>query len=207
VPTPRRAETTERREQVRGDVVLALQELLQEGVPYSDIGIERLAQRTGISRTAFYFYFRDKREVLERLTSSVATELFVAAETWLGASTGRDGLRAALCGLTDVFAKHAAILRAVVEVTGYEREVARYWYGVIQRFIDATAAQIAAEQTAGRAPGYDPAATAFALVWGVERTLFQQVARDTAFEHDDVVEALTGIWLRAIYGGAEPVAR
>ena len=35
---------------------------------------QRITTRAGISRTAFYFYFRDKRELLMRLTEDV-TEL------------------------------------------------------------------------------------------------------------------------------------
>jgi AcrR family transcriptional regulator len=182
-------------------VVQALEALLQEDVPYAEIGVERLAQRAGISRTAFYFYFRDKREVLDRLTASVATELLDAGGPWFtGDDTGADALGTALGRIAAVFSAHGPLLRAVVEVAAAEPRVGDEWRGLIGRFVAATARQIEAEQAAGRATASDPHATAFALVWGVERALFQQIARGADVSLDAVVDALHGIWLRAIYG-------
>ena len=58
----------------------ATEALLTEGASFAELNIERIATRGGISRTAFYFYFRDKRELLMRLTSDVNEQLMAAAE-------------------------------------------------------------------------------------------------------------------------------
>ena len=52
---------TPKRAAVQAAVLRATEELLRDGASYADLNIERIARRAGISRTAFYFYFRDKR--------------------------------------------------------------------------------------------------------------------------------------------------
>jgi TetR/AcrR family transcriptional regulator, ethionamide resistance regulator len=67
---------------VQAAVLEATEALLDEGVSYADLNIERIATRAGISRTAFYFYFRDKRELLLRLTEDVVDELYRQGDLW-----------------------------------------------------------------------------------------------------------------------------
>lgn len=89
-PTPRRTDGTSKRERIQGDVLRAMEGLLEEGETYADQGVEKIAGRAGISRTSCYFSFRDKREVLERLTVTVADELVEAISSmWLRAIYGR----------------------------------------------------------------------------------------------------------------------
>src|SRR5437870_620924 len=55
---------TPKRAAVQAEVLRATEELLAEGASWADLGVERIATTAGISRTAFYFYFADKRELL-----------------------------------------------------------------------------------------------------------------------------------------------
>lgn len=183
-----------------------MEDLLGEGETYADLNVERLAGRAGISRTAFYFYFRDKREVLERLTSTVAEQLYIAADAWFsGQGVRSDVLRSAIAEIAEIFLQHGSLLRAIVEVSTYERDVSDHWRALIGRFIDATERRILSEQEAGNAPAFPARSTAFALVWGVERTLYQQIARESEFSMDEIVEALAGAWLRTIYGRPDAI--
>lgn len=197
--------STSKRARVQDDVVRAMEELLTENGTYADLNVERLAGRAGISRTSFYFYFRDKREVLERLTATIADELYAAADVWWSASGVRqDVLRTAIGNIATLFTQHGPLLRAIVEVGTYEREVAEHWRSLVGRFIDATEQRIIVEQTAGNAPDYPAGPTAFALVWGVERTFYQQLVQESAYTNDELVEALSSAWLRTIYGRPDP---
>ncbi|HZL04376.1 MAG TPA: helix-turn-helix domain-containing protein, partial [Coriobacteriia bacterium] len=86
-----------RRERIEQDVLRATEELLEQGATYSGLAVERIARQAGISRTAFYFYFRDKRDLLVRLTEEVAAELYREAEAWWTTEgDGANELRAAL---------------------------------------------------------------------------------------------------------------
>lgn len=192
--------TTPKREAVQSAVLAATEELLTEGASFADLNIEKIATRAGISRTAFYFYFKDKRELLVKLTEEITVDLYRQADVWFsGHGDPREEIRAALASVADLYASHAALMRVIVEVSTYEEQVAVFWRGLLERFITATADRMESEQAAGEAPAGDPRATAFALVWMCERTLYQQVVQQAPFDTATLAETLESIWMRAIY--------
>jgi AcrR family transcriptional regulator len=198
---PGRAAPTAKRTAVREAVLRATEELLRDGASYADLRVERIARAAGISRTAFYFYFRDKRDLLERLTEEVADAFYAEADIWWSA----DGdpavaLREALTNIAAVYAEHGVLLRAIVEVAGYDEDVARFWRSLVARFVEASERRIEAEARAGRGGIEQPAAAAFALCWMTERALYQQVVQG-APDMGELVDALTAIWVRSIYRG------
>ncbi|MEA2341618.1 MAG: TetR/AcrR family transcriptional regulator, ethionamide resistance regulator [Solirubrobacteraceae bacterium] len=194
---------TVKRAQIQASVLAATEALLEGGVAFADLNIERIARGAGISRTAFYFYFRDKRELLMRLTEDVTGLLYAQAEQWYSGEGGdpADEVRGALTSVAQLYDTHFPLLRAIVEVSTYDEEVAVFWRGLLGRFVDATQRRMEHEQRAGNAPASTPArATAFALVWMTERTFYQQVVQDRPISQDELVEGLAGVWTRAIYG-------
>ena len=188
---------SERRAEVEAAVLEATEALLAEGAAYADLNIERIATRAGISRTAFYFYFRDKRELLVRLTGGVNAELMAAADTWW---SGDGNVRDALHPIADIYRAHGRLLRAVVEVSTYDEEVAAYWRNLVGRFVDATRERIEAEQAAGTALPGPAGPTAFALVWMVERAFYEHAVQDDPLPPAELVDALAGIFERSVYG-------
>ncbi|MEY2532533.1 MAG: TetR/AcrR family transcriptional regulator, ethionamide resistance regulator [bacterium] len=181
----------------------ATEALLGEGVSYPDLNIERIATRAGISRTAFYFYFRDKREVLMRLAADVAERLYGQADIWFsGEGDAPAELRRALGNVARLYGDHGAVLRAIVEGATSDEEIARFWHTVIGRFVDATHRRIESEQRAGHAVAADARATAFALCWMTERAFHEQVVQGEPLDGAALVEALTGVWLRGVYGSS-----
>ena len=193
-PSPKRAA-------VQAAVLAATEELLSEGASYADLNIERIANRAGISRTAFYFYFRDKRDLLTQLTADVAELLYQQAEIWFSGEGDPDAeIREALTNIAALYDEHGVLLRAIVEVATYDEQVAQAWHGLLGRFVDATRTRIEAEQAAGRAVAQHAHATAFALCWMTEHTMYQHSIEGQPFSTADMVDALVGIWLRSVYG-------
>ena len=197
--------TTAKRAQVQQAVLAATEELLSEGPSFADLKIERIATAAGISRTAFYFYFKDKRELLMRLTEDITEALYRQADAWFkdAGQDPVDQVSGALAAIAALYREHGPLLRAIVEVSTYDEEIAIFWRALVQRFADASTHRIEAEQKAGRAPEMPAAATAFALVWMTERTFYQQLVQDAPVASDEeVVKALAGVWVRASYGAA-----
>ena len=190
---------SEKRVAIEASVLRATEELLEEGASFAELNIERIATRAGISRTAFYFYFRDKRELLVRLTTDVNEQLLAAAGTWW---SGEGELRDALGEIAGLYAEHGPLLRAVVEVSTYDEEVATYWRGLVGRFVDATRERIEAEQAAGRALDGPAGAMAFSMVWMVERAFYEQQVQDTDATDDELVDAMATIFTRSVTGAA-----
>src|SRR3954465_10648421 len=155
-----------KRQAVEAAVLRATEELLEEGHSHADLDVGRIATRAGIGRTAFYFYFRDKRELLMRLTADVSEQLYAVASRWFAGDD--EELVSALREIGELYREHAALLRVIVEVSTYDDEVAGVWRGVVGRFVEATQSRIEAEDAELPA-----AATAFALVWMTERAFHQ----------------------------------
>jgi AcrR family transcriptional regulator len=194
-PSPKRAA-------VQTAVLSATEQLLAEGATYADLNIERIATRAGISRTAFYFYFADKRELLMRLSEEVTDELYTQADIWYSGSGDPEAeIREAIGNIAQLYEQHGPLLRAIVEVSTYDEEVASAWRSLVGRFITATEARIEAEQAAGKSSGIEPSGTAFALVWMAERVLYEELVQDAPIARAQLVDGLVGIWMRTIYDG------
>jgi AcrR family transcriptional regulator len=195
------AEPTARRRAVQAAVLAATEDLLREGASYADLSIEAIARRAGLGRTAFYFYFRDKRELLMRLTEDVNDQLFAQADVWFsGRGDPAQELRAALTSIAALYDEHGVLLRAIVEVSTYDEEVARFWRGLMGRFTSATRRRIEREQAEGRGASGHPEATAFSLCWMTERVFYQRLVQDEPPSRDELVGALCDIWVRSVYG-------
>lgn len=186
----------------------AAEELLAEGSAYTELSVEQIAARAGISRSAFYFYFQDKRDLLVRMVERV-TEIFQAqADRWWRAADengfdddlGPAELKETLATVLETWREHAPVLAAIVETAGYDKEVSAFWRGVMQRFIDATREHIEVGQAAGRGGVLPPEATAFALVWMTERVWYQHVLGSSGVSDDALIDALTGVIWCAVRG-------
>jgi AcrR family transcriptional regulator len=192
---------TEKRQAIEAAVLQAMEEMLADGATYATLSVERIAKRAGISRTAFYFYFADKRELLMRLATNLSDELYAEADAWWsGDGDGAQQLTAALAKIAAVYRAHGPLVCAIVELSTYDEVVGPFWHALVGRFVDASAARISSEAEAGRAAGVpSPQATAFALVWMSERTLHQMLVQKAAIADGEVVAALAAIWIAAVY--------
>ena len=192
---------TEKRQATEAAVLTAMEELLAEGTPYAALSVERIAKRAGISRTAFYFYFADKRELLMRLASELSDEFYREADAWWsGAGDGSEQLTAAVDKIAVLYHAHGPLVCAIVEVAAYDEVVGPFWRALVERFVDASAQRIAAEIEAGRAEAaLAPRAVAFSLVWMTERALYQSLSQDDPVCGEQLVGALVRIWTSTVY--------
>ncbi|MDQ4040481.1 MAG: TetR/AcrR family transcriptional regulator [Actinomycetota bacterium] len=191
-----RSAHSEKRAVVEAAVLAATESLLLEGRTFADLRVEEIATRAGISRTAFYFYFRGKRELLMRLTEGVAELFYDGVATWWDdRDDGRAALREAVERVVGVWARHAVLMRAVVEAASYDDVVAQFWRGVGARFVERTAQRIEADGIP-----VDPEGTAFALCWMSERACYQWVVQERDFDDPRLVEGLVAVWTRTLYG-------
>lgn len=194
----REGPATAKRAQVQAGVLRATEELLASGSSYADLNVERIATAAGISRTAFYFYFRDKRDLLMRLAGDVTEQLYAQADIWFSGDGDPDvEIPEALTRIAALYREHGVLIRAIVEVSTYEEDIATFWRGLLQQFVDATARRIEGE---GRMDAGAAHATAFALTWMAERTFYQQLVQDAPVPEAALIEAVAGIYRVTVYG-------
>jgi TetR/AcrR family transcriptional regulator, ethionamide resistance regulator len=195
-----------RRAAVEASLLQAIEDLLSEGNCYTELSVEQIAARAGISRTAFYFYFNDKRHMLMRLVERVSELFFVQGERWWDESVPDDPgeLREILANVLKIWREHAPVLTAIVETASYDEEIGAFWRGLIDRFVAPTRAHLESEARAGRGSGIDPEAAAFVLVWMTERAWYQHVTRPTVSD-DALIDAVTAaVWRTAHDSTATP---
>jgi AcrR family transcriptional regulator len=191
--------TPTRRAAVESSLLQAIEDLLSEGNCYTELSVEQIAARAGISRTAFYFYFSDKRHVLMRLVERLSELFYVQGERWWNGTVPDDPaeLREVLGDALKIWREHAPVLTAIVETASYDEEIAAFWHGLMDRFTVATRDHLEAEAEAGRGSGIDPDATAWVLVWMTERAWYQHVNHPTISD-DAFIDALThAVWCTA----------
>lgn len=195
-PKPRRRRTAVEAEE---EILAGALDYLSEH-SWADVTVERLMGHTTLSRASFYVYFREPRELLERLSSHLAADLWPLLELWLRESgEPRENARAALERISAVYERHGRVLRAISEAAAQDRELDAYTRGLVQRFIDRTAEHIEQESLAGRVRGLQPQQAATALVWMVERTLLDAYGRPPHPPRESVSRSLLGIWYRSLY--------
>jgi AcrR family transcriptional regulator len=200
--------TSAKRAEIEARVLQATEALLEGGASYPELSIERIATAAGLSRTAFYFYFRDKRELLMRLTEEVADLLYAEADAWWsGGGEGPPELERALRQVIALYGRHSVLLRAVVEAAAVDDAVAGFWRALVGRFIAATRIRIEAEQAAGRIGPMPAEEVSFGLSWMTERACYQRVVQNLELEHEAFATGLVRIWTGALYGrGCSPSA-
>jgi AcrR family transcriptional regulator len=190
-----------KRAEIEARVLEATEALLGEGASYTDLSIERIATRAGISRTAFYFYFHDKRELLMRLTEEVAELLYAEADAWWsGEGDGAAELESALRKVIALYREHGVLLRAVVEAAAVDDAAAGFWRALVGRFVEASRRRIEGEQAAGRVAQLPAEEVAFALSWMTERACYQRLVQGADLADDAFTAGLVRIWTGALYG-------
>ncbi|MFF2518244.1 TetR/AcrR family transcriptional regulator [Streptomyces sp. NPDC058086] len=190
--TTRRASTASgRRAAVEARILSAIGELLRDGKTYTELRVEQIAVAGGISRSGFYLYFRDKVDVLLRLSSLLKSDSFEIVRHWqpCGPAGGLDGLARTYEQLFRHYCKHGSLLAAINEVAGYDASVLESRTSTQDQFIDRTMKLLIEEQLAGRTPAdVDPLCAAKVMVQGGLQVIAQHIA--TSDGHDDAGVAL-----------------
>jgi TetR/AcrR family transcriptional regulator, ethionamide resistance regulator len=184
-------------------ILAAAREALREE-PYDGVTIEGIARRAYVSRTTVYFYFPNKRAVVDRLIQRAFADILEAASPYLeGDGDPRAELHAALAGVVGIVDRDASILRLALWLYGREDQLPAEWAPHIQRLVVAGAKRIARDQERGLAPDDIPARTsALALSAMVERHVGMEIVRAGRDGHESI-RVLSELWWRAVYSKPE----
>ena len=182
------------------DAILAAAREALHDEPYDAVTIDGIARRAYVSRTTVYFYFPNKRAVVDRLIQRAFADILEAASPYLeGEGDPRAELHAALAGVVAIVDRDAPILRLALWLYGREDHLPAEWAPHIQRLVVAGAKRIARDQERGLAPDDIPARTsALALSAMVERHVGMEIVRSGRDGHESI-RVLSELWWRAVY--------
>ena len=194
--------------------ILAAARAFLEERPFREMTVEEVMARTGLSRPAFYAYFRDRYELVTRLLEGIGGLLFAADWRWLsgdarGEREAGELLVDALRGGFETFAQYGPMLRAIADAAVQDPRVEEaYRYGLIERLTQAVAGRVARDVASGVSPAnLDPEETARALVLMTERYLIDAFGNPKDPPSPErtgaILGALERVWVRTLYGSMD----
>ncbi|HEX2084612.1 MAG TPA: TetR family transcriptional regulator [Solirubrobacteraceae bacterium] len=189
-----------RPEEAEAEILAAAEEALRE-LPWHEVTVARLMDRTTLSRKSFYVYFRDRNELLTRLMARLRGQIDGIADGWRQGADDPDAGRRALMRLARLYAEHGHVLRALGQAALEDPEARRTWDAFVEAADRRSAQRIRADVAAGRAsPDLDPESTARALCAMNREYLLATVAERPGADLEQAVDTLQRIWRRTLYG-------
>jgi AcrR family transcriptional regulator len=205
--TRARGKVRERRDDVRRRVLRTAAEMMADGTPYTELPIQRIAERAGVARSTFYLHFPDKGRLLIALAEEAVDALFSEAVIWWRADhlAGEEGVAHAMRQMIAAYRRHRRVLHALAEVAGYDADVAAFWRDRMHGFTEVVQDRLDTERRARTVdPAMDTPTTAQVLIWTVERTISAHCHHDEGTGDERIARTLArSIWL-TIYGIAPP---
>jgi TetR/AcrR family transcriptional regulator, ethionamide resistance regulator len=179
----------------------AAESLLRER-SFRELTVDEVMRRTDLSRPSFYVYFRDRHHLVLRVVEHIGSELFTISDQWYGEEGADGATRAAhaLAGVVAAYDRHGRVMRALADAAADDPDIEQTYGRLVLAFVDATARHIEAEIARGRIPELDAYETAKALILMNERYLNLSLAREPKTPRETVVETLSTIWTRTLYG-------
>lgn len=189
-------------------LVSTLDRLLAER-PIGELSVEELAAGAGLSRSAFYFYFESKHAALAAAAGGLQAEMLEAFAPFLERQDEppREALRRMNARSVSVWGEHRHLLGAVVESGPGAPRLRDLWSEWMGSLADVVARRIEEERRSGAARAGPPPARSLArtLLWANERNMYQaHTDKPSRTEVANLVDALTAIWLGAIYAEGNP---
>jgi len=167
---------------------------------YHATRVDDIVKAAHISHGTFYLYFANKEAVFGALTETVAAELASVGELLPVLRPGPVGaaeLEAWVGEVSEVFARHGAVIRAWAESETAATDDRSRADDVLKRFTEALASRIASAEP----PDPDPEAAAVAIVAMIERTHLSLLAGRADLDRQRVVRTLARLVHGALFPG------
>ena len=183
--------------------MMALEALIEERT-YHEIGVADIAERAGVGRSAFYFYFTSKAAAIAALLEQRATAVAEGASDWyrMRDGTPRERLRLGMQWAVSNCRTDAAFLAAMSHAAASDPEVAELWEAHHATMTKRVATRLRDERTVGIATHGPSAPLCSELLVSMNQRVLEREAHRILAGHRPtrgLVDALTEIWYRALY--------
>lgn len=199
MPTKRVRRTPE---SARAEILAAAESALHE-VDYYALTVELLMERTGMTRSLFYHYFKSLEEVTIALFERVEHEVRGTVDAWLECEDAPDYRANTVEHLTrmyEVWRRHANLMRAMEQAADRNKEAyARWQQQVVESYVDKTETFIRRQITLGRSRVEDPRGLARTLILMNLAVAKDQVGRAKPESPSRLGVTVGYMWNSAIY--------
>jgi TetR/AcrR family transcriptional regulator, ethionamide resistance regulator len=184
------------REEARRRIVEATARLLGQR-RFRDLSVDLVMREAGLSRTVFYRYFDGLAHVVISLLDDLIDQIVD-----LTVAAGRPGdpevLRAGLQRTVEAFDQHGPLMRGLVEAAAVDADVEVAYRAVVERSVDAMAAQIAVGIAEGGLREVSPRDVARALTLMNGYYLLDALGHDPKADPAIALETLWTVWTGAL---------
>ena len=172
--------------------------------PVRELTAGELMRRTGLSRPAFYQYFRSVNDLMRTLLIDLQTEMLTVASPWFDSEQDREeAIERSLAGIIEVCVRQGPVFRAVAEAAPLDPALEKAWDEFMQRWDGAVAAQIVAEQGRGLIDrDLDAVQVARCLNRLDAAMMVDGFGRRDQADPRVVLRTLHAIWTRTLYASA-----
>lgn len=191
-------------QQARAEIIAAAEHALAEG-DFNALTVDRLMQRTGMTRSSFYHYFDDLDALVVGMLEQFERDIRDSVDPWLKGEEDTADYRGAthrhLTRMFEVMYEHRPGARAVAQTADGESRVYTAWQDrVIDYFVALTADFIERQVTLGRSRVTDPARLAQALILMNDAVANANLRRIDPDPPELAAGVLADVWNAAIYG-------
>jgi AcrR family transcriptional regulator len=121
-----------RRDQIETRIAEALHELLNSGMSWREVTVEKIAAAAGIKRTLFYVYYPDRAAVLIRLGEELVDSSVTAiSDHFLVTTDGIDGIREELLRFIEMMRAYRPFTKALMEGSGVDESVEKFCHIIL----------------------------------------------------------------------------
>lgn len=165
--------------------------------------VQDIVAGTGLSRAAFYQYFRGTDDVFLRVIGAVVDELLASSRVRSG-TTLRERVHAGNRRYLEIFVAHRGVMRAIAEAAYLNPEIAAIRSRMRSAYLRRVRDHLERQRRRGRCHPIEPDAAALSLGLMVEGAAHSwAVAGLEPFERpldlDRLCTQVTEIWCRAVY--------
>ncbi|MEU4538772.1 TetR/AcrR family transcriptional regulator [Streptosporangium sp. NPDC023825] len=210
--TRKRKDGAERPAPAEAQLLAAVERLLKRGEVFTEISVRQIIEEAGLSRATFYAHFKDKSQLLIRLSDTLRSGLVGMAQKW-DPSAGEDGAARYAEFFAEVIAIHRdnfAILSALRELASYDPTVRDFYTADLEEFDEAVHKTLVDEQASGSTPAdLDAVAASRVIVWGGAQAIARHISVDDGSGDAAFARELGKIWWHGAYRrpGDRPAAR
>jgi len=187
-------------EAAEAEILDAAEEILTE-MPFRDLTVEHVMERTGMKRSNFYNYFSDRNDLVMGLVRRIEAENRAGTTGWIEAESDDpvEAARAGLLSTVQVWRKHAHVLRAVNEAAAFDEAAQRFFrQGLVEQYIVDISTRLRRDRDAGTTSIEDPDEVARALL--LMNVNYLSEALNGGISDEVAARVLQRIWIATLYG-------
>jgi AcrR family transcriptional regulator len=197
-PVTARSSRRQARQESRQAILDAAEKRLRTG-RFHEVSVDLLMGDTGLGRTVFYRHFADLPDLVLQLLQSVGAELMTISERWAAGADSQPIGRESIGLIVDFWSRNGTFIRAVSDAARLDPEIEQVYDGIVDRFVEMTAAPLTALGTVE-----NPRETARALTAMNEHYLLGTFGVEPPrATPEEAIDALWGVWRRTIYRDQE----